>query len=286
MRPGTYETLTADERVEFGFFLTDGETRVLLHDSEITEEVETGDEVEVFLFLDFNDRLAATMKKPMIHEGEYEWLEVVDVVESMGAFVNIGLSKDALAANDILPEDHEVWPEAGDKLYCTLRITNNGRFFARPAPEEIVTEKAIPAAREVFNKNVSGHVYRSIPAGSFILTIEGYKGFIHHTQVQRVPRLGEFVTGRVIDVKEDGSLNVSLLPRIHEAQGGDAEKIFEYMESRGGAMPYGDKSDPEDIKERFGMSKGAFKRGLGYLMKEKKVYQEDGWTYKTKLKED
>ncbi|MFY4774307.1 S1 RNA-binding domain-containing protein [Metabacillus sp. RGM 3146] len=279
MRPGTFETLTADERVEYGFYLTDGEKRVLLHDSEITGEVEVGDKIEVFLFPDFQDRLAATMKKPIVEEGEYEWLEVVDVVDEMGVFVDIGLSKDALVANDILPPSYEIWPEKGDKLYCTLRITQNGRFFARLATEEVIKEKVVPANREIFNKNVTGQVYRSIMAGCFILTIEGYRGFIHSSQMQQEPRLGETVTGRVIDVKEDGSLNVSLLPRVHEALGTDGEKIYSYMEERGGAMPYGDKSDAEDIKQRFGMSKGAFKRALGSLMKEKKVYQEDGWTY-------
>ena len=93
------------------------------------------------------------------------------------------------------------------------------------------------------------------------------------------PRLGEKVEGRIIDVKEDGTVNVSLIPRKQEAMDEDAEIILAYLASRNGTMPYGDKSAPEDIQERFNLSKASFKRALGRLMKEGKVYQEDGWTY-------
>lgn len=279
MIPGTFATLTIDEKVDYGYFLTDGKERVLLHNNEVVGEIEEGEKIEVFFVLDAEDRLYATMKKPFITEGTYAWVDVVDVVEDMGAFVNIGLSKDALVAKDHLPFLREVWPEAGDKLFCTLKVSGNGRFFARLATEEIVEPFFNKADRAIFNKEVTGTVYRMIVAGSFILTEEGFKGFIHSSQRTVEPRLGEKVTGRVIDVKEDGSVNVSLLPRKHEALSGDAERIYAYMQQRGGAMPFSDKSDPDDIKERFQLSKAAFKRGLGHLMKQGRIYQKDGWSY-------
>jgi uncharacterized protein len=89
-------------------------------------------------------------------------------------------------------------------------------------------------------------------------------------------------SGRIIDVKEDGTINVSLLGRKQETQDTDAKRIYDYLMSRNGAMPYSDKSMPEDIQERFGLSKAAFKRALGKLMKEGKVYQEGFWTYAKK----
>ena len=135
------------------------------------------------------------------------------------------------------------------------------------------------ADREMFNQEVTGTVYRMIIAGSFIITEEGHKGFIHSSQRTVEPRLGETVTGRVIDVKEDGTINVSLLPRKQDALSIDAEIIYAYMQARGGAMPFTDKSDPEDIKEQFKLGKAAFKRALGHLMKQGRVYQKDGWTY-------
>lgn len=284
MIPGTFETLTVDEKVDFGYFLTDGNDRVLLHNNEVTEEIEVGEEIEVFFGVDSQDRLYATMKKPIITEGTYGWVDVVDVVDDMGAFVYIGLSKDALVTEDHLPFLREVWPNVGDKLYCTLKVSHNGKFFVRLATEEIVEPLFKDADRSIFNKEITGTVYRMIIAGSFIITEEGYKGFIHSSQRQVEPRLGETVTGRVIDVKEDGTINVSLLPRKHEALSGDAERIYAYMQERGGAMPFTDKSDPDDIKERFNLSKAAFKRAMGHLMKNDRVYQEEGWTYFKELK--
>lgn len=284
MIPGTFETLTIDEKVDFGYFLTDGNDRVLLHNNEVTEEIQVGEKIEVFFGVDNQDRLYATMKKPLITEGTYGWVDVVDVVDDMGAFVYIGLSKDALITEDHLPFLREVWPNVGDKLYCTLKVSYNGKFFVRLATEEIVEPLLKEADRSVFNKEITGTVYRMIIAGSFIITEEGYKGFIHSSQRLVEPRLGETVTGRVIDVKEDGTINVSLLPRKHEALSGDAERIYAYMQERGGAMPFTDKSDPEDIKERFNLSKAAFKRAMGHLMKNDRVYQEEGWTYFKELK--
>ena len=148
-----------------------------------------------------------------------------------------------------------------------------------PAPEDIISELFTDAEEDVMNKDLTGTVYRLIASGSFLITDEGIRAFIHPSERKEEPRLGSRVTGRVIEVKEDGSVNMSLLPRKQDALSVDAEEILTYLRSRNGAMPYGDKSDPDDIRERFHLSKAAFKRALGHLMKNGKVYQKDGWTY-------
>ncbi|WP_318153024.1 CvfB family protein [Metabacillus arenae] len=279
MKVGTIQTLTIDERADYGYFLTDGENRILLHNSEVTENIEGNETVDVFIYIDHEERMAATMRKPIIDEDHHNWVEVVEVVDHLGAFVNIGLSKDALIASDHLPLFRQLWPQPGDKLLCTMRISKNGKYFAEPLKEEKVRQLVIKAEPALLNKDITGTVYRLIVEGSFLITEDGYKGFIHKSERKQEPRLGEKIQGRVIDVKEDGTLNVSLLPRKQEAIEPDAREILIYMESRGGAMPYWDKSSPDDIKERFGLSKAAFKRALGNLMKHGKVYQENGWTY-------
>lgn len=122
------------------------------------------------------------------------------------------------------------------------------------ASDEVIEEKRNHAAPKDFNKNVTGYVYRTAKVGSWVLTVQGYKGFIHESQRGKEPRLGEKVEGRIIDVKEDGTLNLSLFPRKHEAMEWDAEQIYGYLPERKGAMPYSDKSSPEDIRAMFGMS--------------------------------
>lgn len=114
------------------------------------------------------------------------------------------------------------------------------------------------------------------------MTREGIKGFIHQSEQPTRQHMGSAVEVRVIDIKEDGTVNASMLPRKHERLMDDADIIYAYIARRGGSMPYTDRTHPEDIKKIFNMSKGSFKRALGRLMKEKKIYQETGWTYLNK----
>jgi len=278
--PGTITILRVSHEAPFGYFLTAGEEEILLHQNDMTRtELSEDEEIEVFLFQDRQGRLAATMELPSITINSFDWAKVEEVKREMGVFVNIGINKGMLLSKDDLPPLEQVWPQVDDEVYCTLEIGKNGRLFIRLAKEGDLQDIAKSADKSLFNKNVTGRIYRTLHAGSFIFTDDGYLGFIHASERKEEPRIGQKVTGRIIDVKEDGTINVSLLPRKHEAMDDDAGKILAYMETRNGAMPYWDKSQPDDIEARFGMSKGAFKRALGKLMKEGKVYQEAGWTY-------
>ncbi|MDX8361340.1 S1 RNA-binding domain-containing protein [Cytobacillus sp. IB215316] len=279
VKAGNIVTLVVERESDFGFFLSDGETSILLHNSEITSDIQLQQEVEVFLYSDHQGRIAATTTLPSITSESYGWVKVVEVKQNLGAFIDIGIKKDILVSGDDLPLLENIWPEIGDQLYCSLKTDNRGRLLAKLATEEIIEEIMNTAPKELSNRNIKGTIYRSLKVGSFLLTDEGYRGFIHHSERKSEPRLGEHVEGRVIAVKDDGTINVSLLSRSHESMNDDSLAIYKYMEDRGGAMPYSDKSAPEDIKQRFHMSKGAFKRALGKLMKDEKVYQEDGWTY-------
>ncbi|MBQ6447886.1 hypothetical protein KGR20_02560 [Cytobacillus oceanisediminis] len=282
---GRVEILTVARIASFGYFLTleEEDEDVLLHFSETDQKFEEGDEVRVFIYSDSQGRACSSTFIPSIAVGKYDWVKVTDRKEGIGCFFDIGLKKDMLLGEDDLPVHEEVWPEVGDMLYITLKVNKNNYLYVKPATDPIIEEMATKATRADFNKNIHGYIYRTAKVGSWIYTAEGFKGFIHESERGQEPRLGEKVNGRIIDVKLDGTVNVSLLPRKEEALDKDAQLILDYLITRKGAMPYGDKSMPEDIKERFNLSKGSFKRALGKLMKENKVYQEEGWTY---LKED
>lgn len=276
---GQTTTLTVARKASFGYFLTDGNEDVLLHFNQAHQEFEEDDQVEVFLYVDSEGRISASTNIPDIAIGHYAWVKVTDSNPRIGVFLNIGLPKDILLGIDDLPVHKSVWPQPGDLVYITLKLSSNYLLYAKLATDPVIESISVKATRANFNKNVQGHIYRTAKVGSWIYTIEGFKGFIHESQRQQEPRIGEKVEGRIIDVKEDGTINVSLLARKEETQDVDAERIYEYMMSRNGAMPYNDKSMPEDIKDRFNLSKGAFKRALGKLMKEGRVYQEGSWTY-------
>jgi predicted RNA-binding protein (virulence factor B family) len=276
---GQVTTLTVARKSDFGYFLSDGNEDVLLHINETQQEFQEGEEVSVFLYLDSHGRTSATSTIPAISVGQYAWVKVTDVNPAIGVFLNIGIQKDLLLGADDLPAHKSVWPQVGDLVYITMRVNRNYLLYAKLASDQVIQSISIKAQRKDFNKNVQGHIYRTAKVGSWVYTIEGFKGFIHESQRKQEPRLGEKVEGRIIDIKEDGTINLSLLARKEETQDEDAERIFEYLMNRNGAMPYNDKSTPEDIQERFGLSKGAFKRALGKLMKDGKVYQEGNWTY-------
>ena len=278
LKSGQIVSLTVLEEQGSRYILTNGDLEIPLNTSEVIERVAIGDLVEVFLFADRRGDLQATTALPTIRQGEYGWARVLKVTRE-GAYMDIGTSREVLVQAEDLPALQELWPEPGDHLYMTLRTDRNGDLFGRLVTEEKVNELYEGALEDMHNQNVIARPYRLLPVGSFLLGVDQpYRIFIHNSEMKAEPRLGQDVTVRIIDVKEDGSLNGSLLPRKHERLGEDAEKIFAYLESVGGKMPFGDKSTPEEIQEMFEMSKGAFKRALGTLMKAKKIKQQDGWT--------
>jgi uncharacterized protein len=280
---GQTTTLTVARKAAFGYFLTDGNEDVLLHINQSDRDYEEDESVEVFLYVDSQGRISASTRIPEIAIGRYAWVKVTDTNPDVGVFLDIGLPKDILLGTDDLPVHKSVWPKVGDLLYVTLRLNRSYLLYAKLATDPIIESISTEASRSDFNKNIQGHIYRTAKVGSWVYTLEGFKGFIHESQRQQEPRLGQKVEGRIIDIKEDGTINVSLLARKEESQDLDAERIFEYLMSRNGAMPFSDKSMPEEIQERFQLSKGAFKRALGKLMKDERVYQEGTWTY---LKKD
>ncbi|WP_053219492.1 CvfB family protein [Virgibacillus senegalensis] len=277
LQPGSIQRAEVTQEVTDGFLLRIGKETLLLPETE--KMLQPQQEIEVFVYQDKKGRALATTTIPEARIDSYGWASVVEVVENLGVFVDIGIPKEILVSSDDLPLLTKVWPKNGDNLFVSLAMDKKGRLLAKPIGEADVIADLEPASSEYLQKQVIGRVYRSTKAGSFILTEEGFRGFIHPNERKKEPRVGETVTGRVIDVKDDGTINVTLLPLKQEGIKDDAAAILEYLEKSGGSMSLGDKSDPEIIRETFHISKAAFKRALGKLIKEGKVYQQDGNTH-------
>ncbi|MDS9472151.1 S1 RNA-binding domain-containing protein [Sporosarcina pasteurii] len=259
--------------------LKGNEENIMMNVSDADEDVQVGDIVSVFLYMNRRKELTATMRMPNMTIGTFGWAKVIRSEANEGVYVDIGSSFEVLVNGADLPQIKKLWPQPGDELYMTLRTDLGGGIFGRLATEERVLERIATAEPSLFNANVTARAYRLLPVGSFMLTIpENYRVFVHESEQKAEPRLGEEVTVRIIDVHSDGTLNGSMLPRVEERLSGDAEVIFTYLTDVGGKMPFTDKSSPEEIREMFNMSKGSFKRALGRLMRERKVIQEDGWT--------
>ncbi|WP_067836220.1 CvfB family protein [Amphibacillus sediminis] len=278
LKSGEIVTLTVQRIIETGYVLTDGTNEILLHENETTSPLTEGEQVEAFLYHDKNNQLIATTILPSVRLDTFDWAEVVAIREGVGVFVDIGIAKHILVSEDDLPSIRTVWPKEGDQLYLSLKHDKKGRLLGEPVTEQDFEGNWDHANENMFNQDISGRVFRTGKEGAVIITEQGYRGFIHHSERKDDLRLGEWVQGRVIKVKHDGTLNISLLPRKQDARDTDAETIYQYLIAHNGTMPLDIKSSPELIQSTFNISKAAFKRAMGKLYKEGKIKQEDGLT--------
>ena len=247
------------------------------------ENYEVGDMVEGFVYIDKKDDYVMMTEIPKVNLESYGWGEVVEVSRDLGVFVDVGWeNKDLLVSLDDLPILKNVWPRKGDQLYITLAVDDKDRMWGKLVEYNDMLASRKAASGEMHNDDVKGVVVNSLKAGSYVELEGGYLGFIHPSERDREPRLGETVEARVIGVREDAVLYLSLLPRAHEVLDEDASMLFEIMKRADGhRIPYNDKSKPEAIREYFAISKGQFKRAIGRLMKEDLVKQDKEGSYLT-----
>ncbi|MGC6767684.1 CvfB family protein [Enterococcus sp. LJL128] len=243
-------------------------------------EHQLGEAVEGFGYVNQKQEPAMTTVIPSIRLDKCGFGVVTGVRRDLGVFVDIGLKdKDVVVSMDELPVMKELWPKKEDRLMISLKTDDKNRIWGQLADEKEFQAMAQPADEAMKNKNITGTVFRLKMAGTYVLTEELHLGFIHPSERYQEPRLGEKISGRVIGVRPDGILNLSLKPRAHEAINDDAAMLLTFLErSADGRIPYTDKSAPEEIKQAFGISKGQFKRAIGHLLKDKKIKQEDGFT--------
>ncbi len=276
---GTIHTMTVKEIVDDRYFLTKGAVEITIPPEGI-DHFKVNDQLEVFVYKNRDEKICATTKLPSVIVGVYDWAKVVDVIPRLGVFVDIGTVTEVLVPKDELPTFQKAWPLPDDQLYVTLSLDKQERLICHVAKEAIFHDIIRMADNVNLNEKINGTIIRADKEGAAIFTEEGYRGFIHHSERESEPRLGELVSGRVIEVKENGTINVSLLPMKHERIDDDAEKVFAYIEKSDGVIPYSNQSDPDDIRKTFHMSKSAFKRALGKLMREGKIEQRDGQTWR------
>lgn len=248
------------------------------------EEYEMGDMIEGFVYIDQRDDYAMMTEVPEIKVGSYGWGEVVEVQRELGVFVDVGWEgKDLVVSLDDLPIIKSVWPRRGDQLQLTVTVDDKERMWGKPVEYNDMLASAKPASGEMHNDDVKGIVVNSLKAGTYIQLEGNYLAFVHPSERDREPRLGETVEGRVIGVREDAVLYLSLLPRAHEVLDEDASMLLEVMKrAENHRIPYHDKSDPNDIREFFAISKSQFKRAMGRLMKEGLADQDSEGSYLTK----
>jgi len=275
---GEKQVLTVVKEVDFGIYLgsylerdsdkdsikdADKDNRVLLPKKQVPAGTEIGDEIEVFLYKDSSDRLIATTNEPMVKVGEFALLEVAEVGK-IGAFLSWGLEKDLF-----LPFREQTYKvNKGDKCLVTLYIDKSDRLSGTMK----VYHQLLTTSPYKKNDEVTGRIYdRSDDFGLFVAVDDKYSARIPKNEIFKDLKLGDIIQARVANVKEDGKLDLSVRNKIPMQMNQDAEAIMEVMDEYGGVLPFTEKVEPQRIKDEFSMSKAAFKRGIGKLLREGKI---------------
>lgn len=273
----TIKAQVTDENSQFFFAQVDGFTYEI-DKSELQKPLKLGGFVTGFAYENEDHKLQITKNVPTAQKDVYGWGTVVANRHDLGVFVAIGLSnKDIVVSLDDLPTITSLWPQKGDRLMIAIKEDGKGRLWGEIAQQNIINAVSRRAPQEMKSKQIKATVYRNKMAGTLVLTEDYYLGFIHPSQRDDEPRLGEVVNARVIGVRDDGTLNLSLKPLAYKTMNEDATFLLLQLQRRSDHfLPFNDKSNPEAIKRQFGFSKIQFKRALGHLYKERLIEQVDG----------
>ena len=244
------------------------ELKVLLPNNQVPKGTERGDIFQVFLYKDSEDRLIATTTEPYVQLGQMARLKVTDVT-GIGAFLDWGLAKDLFLP--FKEQTHRV--KKGEQVLAALYIDKSSRLCATMKVYHYL-KKESPYEK---GDHVTGRIYEiSNNFGAFVAVDDCYSGLIPKREAAEHYQVGEVLPLRVTAVKADGKLDLSSRERIPEQMNRDAEEVLQKLDEKGGFFPFTDKADPELIKEELGLTKNAFKRAVGRLLKQRKIEISDG----------
>ena len=281
---GRMQTLRVVKKTDFGVYLSGQDLEPISFVPDKKEVVDVpsillpkaqakdlaiGDTTEVFIYKDSEDRPIATTAKPLLTMGNLARLTVKEVT-NIGAFLDWGLAKDLF-----LPFKEQTFRvQKGDTVLVTLYIDKSSRLCATAKVYNALASDS-PYQRE---DQVSGTVYEIIEAfGAYVAVDDRYSALIPNKELFTTLKPGQSISARVTKVQPDGRLVLSIREKSYLQMDADCSLVYEALCKAGGFLPYHDKTSPDLIKSKFGLSKNAFKRAIGHLQKEGKlVIEEDG----------
>lgn len=277
---GRKQVLKVVKVVDFGVYLaeednSDPKEQVLLPAKQVPSGTKTGSSIQVFLYKDSQDRLIATTREPRLQVGETAVLKVLQVTK-IGAFLDWGLEKDLL-----LPyHEQTIRVREGDDCLVALYIDKSNRLCATMKVYRYLSTRPPYALGD----QVKGRVYEvSDRFGVFVAVEDKYSALIPQREATGKFRPGMILDLRITEIKEDGKMNVTNRQKAYLQINEDAEMVMDIIQEFAGVLPFDDKASPEMIKREFGLSKNAFKRAIGHLLKEQKIEIKQGHIYaKTK----
>lgn len=267
---GKYNRLQADHDTDHGFYLTDGKEEILLPNKYVPEDFNAGDELDVFVYLDSEERPVATTLHPKILLYEYACLKVVDV-NDFGAFLDWGLEKDLFCPFREQTRKMQI----GEWHIVYLYLDGRTNRLAASSNINKFVEKENIALKE--GEKVNLLICGSTELGYKAIINNMYLGLIYKNQVFRPIKIGEITEGFVHLIREDGKIDLILQKPGYDGVEDHVESLIHQLREANGFLPLTDKSAPEVIMEHLHMSKKNFKKAAGFLYKDRKItIDEDG----------
>ncbi len=264
IKQGVVNTLRVNRVSEPGIYLISGdETEVLLPNAYVKKEMAIDSLLDVFIYTDSEDRLVATTLKPYLYLNEFANLKIVDSAK-FGYFVDIGLPKDLLVPKNRQKGTYNIGS------YKVLQMQFDERTSRLIASEKYILEEEPKNLKQ--GDEVEIILYSKTPLGFKVIVNNSYEGMIFHSEIFENLKIGDKKRAYIKNLREDKKLDISL-QKIGEKV--DSNKVLEILKANGGVLNFTYKSDAEDIKNIFAMSKKAFKATLTKLIDEKKINLEN-----------
>ena len=259
---GEYNELTVARLGEFGVYLTDGDgNEVLLPARYITDPLNIGDSIRVFIYTDSEDRLIATTETPKVKVGEFAILDVA-ATNRVGAFLSWGLMKDLLVPFS----EQKVRLMPGMKALVYVYLDDASKRVVASAKIEKFIGNAYPEYKT--HQQVRVLPYKATPIGYACIVDNMHNGMIYSNETYREIHIGEWIDGYVKKIRDDGKIDITLSDRAVCRTNNLSDAIMNALESGDGHIDLGDKSDPDEIKKLFHCSKKDYKKAIGHLFKE------------------
>jgi len=267
--PGRYNTLKVVKFVDFGVYLDGAEMgEILLPARYVPEACEVGEDLEVFIYMDSEDRIIATTEKPYAQVGEFAMMRV-NAVNNVGAFLDWGLMKELLVPF----REQKMNMVAGRSYLVYVYLDPDSQRIAASAKLEKYLDNVIPEYQ--VGEEVSLIVESESDLGYNAIINHLHRGILYHDELPGPLQKGEKLKAYVKKVREDKKIDLSLYRPGYAQVDGVSQDILDKLKLAGGFLPFTDKSDAALIFDQFAISKKVFKKAVGSLFKQRIIALEE-----------